>query len=731
MNNGTLISAPTLGFTTGIEVDNGDVIIINNGTIQARNNAVDTDSSSFLTFTNNGSIQVGDSGLLVRGGGRIFNYGRIQATRIFGRGVNFSGQPIYLENKESGEILGQFIGIDTTGLQLTVVNEGTIQGTSDQGIRSNAEDSTTIINLRTGIIRGRKDAILMASKGTLYNSGLIEASFDDSDNGIIRFKETDIDNIALADASNTFINESGIVRGDGGVDVAFEGGNDRMEIRNRSIISGTIDGGGATDTLVIHARGLQQTDINSINALVNGNGTFTVHGQTFTTANFENLIFSFEQYVDILPESLKDFGKELDSLSGDIDEDLRQVLAGIDLLETGDPLNQAVHSISGQDFINSFSEISFDTNSQLLSDLLHQIRNAHFNQGANTQTAFNLDENTLNPLLENTVEQLLASSGTTSHSVSDVATLNSTTVHSATEKDTGVRLETDDPLSTPNAHFFFMGSGRSVRQDGTDSRSEGEYRLTGMTVGGGFDLTDHLTAGAYAGYHGTSARVDENDSQLHGDSARTGVYLSHFKNDWLLTGITGYTYTDHSMHRSIQVPHFNGAATGSTTSHQFHLAFSASRDFYLDEKRTLRLTPSASMTYSQLKVNGYKESGAQALNLKFENQTAHSFRTKLGLTFSKHYDTEWGWIAPYTSAHWTHEFLNDSRGVTVDMADPGMDTFTVSSDAPERDYVTLGAGTQGSFFESKSIRFSLGYQLQAGQDGYQAHSGTAGMHFGF
>jgi hypothetical protein len=265
INNGSLDGA-TIDILPGAQIDGGskqgiqvddDNIITNYGTITSTgDHAVQGDNG--VTVTNRGTISGGseDDGVNIDDDGVLINSGTITGGDD---GVQLEANA-YVLNEETGRIeaAGEAVNVNTDGA--VVINHGTIIG-GDDGI--NAGENAEITNTGTILsVGGAQDGVDLDS-GSVTNSGTIRAEGVedgiDFDISVIASAVTNTGtiegNLAINNdpgntAALTVIN-AGTLIGRGGLAIDFGAGDDRLEIRPGSRITGAIAFGTGNDTLEI------------------------------------------------------------------------------------------------------------------------------------------------------------------------------------------------------------------------------------------------------------------------------------------------------------------------------------------------------------------------------------------------------------------------------------------------------------------------------------------------
>lgn len=148
------------------------------------------------------------------------------------------------------------------------------------------------------------------------------------------------------------------------------------------------------------------------------------------------------------------------------------------------------------------------------------------------------------------------------------------------------------------------------------------------------------------------------------------------------------------------------------------------------------IDPRFGLAYDRITIGQIREAdsgnngtGPSAMQLAFDEQDIKSVRTNLGIQISRNFNTGFGSVRPTFSADWIHEFEEDPRTVRVKYVmedrlagkgdfifgfDGCVSCFNLVSEAPDRDYFTVGLGvaaaTRGGFQSFLMLEGLLGYE---------------------
>jgi outer membrane autotransporter protein len=128
--------------------------------------------------------------------------------------------------------------------------------------------------------------------------------------------------------------------------------------------------------------------------------------------------------------------------------------------------------------------------------------------------------------------------------------------------------------------------------------------------------------------------------------------------------------------------------------------------------------PFASLAYSRLDRPGFRESGADSLDLEVDGETMESLVSTLGVRAI--WDREWGKtrVRPELRVGWAHQFLDGFGELTAHLAGApgrsGYRDFTVRGPQTGRDAMVVGAGLTAEI--GKSSRLFLSYDALVNGD---------------
>ena len=248
-------------------------------------------------------------------------------------------------------------------------------------------------------------------------------------------------------------------------------------------------------------------------------------------------------------------------------------------------------------------------------------------------------------------------------------------------------------------------------------------------VRGGFDylVAQNFRLGAFFGYGHTDVDLDEEGSKATINSYTPGVFATYAdKKGFYANGVFTYTRNDYNTDRNIIIPGVNRTATGSPSGDQFGGDLDGGYEFH---HGAWTFGPSAGMTYVNLGIDSFSESGAGAASLNVNNQSAESLRSRLGGTVR--YDARIGsvLVTPHLSAFWQHEFLDGGNFITSQFEGLPAGSFAVQTTSGDSDNALLGFGIDANV--TNSLTLFIDYDTEAGGSTFFGQSASGGVRVSF
>ncbi len=177
-----------------------------------------------------------------------------------------------------------------------------------------------------------------------------------------------------------------------------------------------------------------------------------------------------------------------------------------------------------------------------------------------------------------------------------------------------------------------LGSqGSSANQTGYN------FDIFGFTGGADYRLREDLLLGVGSGYYHTSASYTGSGGSAQVNSIPFYVYAAYTPGAFYALGSVGYTLNLYDLNRNLTFGGLSRTANGSVDGSQCNAALETGYD--LKFSGTI-LTPAATLFYTRAWVGGFSETGAGALNLHLNSQSADSLQSGLGMRVTRPFKTQ-------------------------------------------------------------------------------------------
>jgi outer membrane lipase/esterase len=275
-------------------------------------------------------------------------------------------------------------------------------------------------------------------------------------------------------------------------------------------------------------------------------------------------------------------------------------------------------------------------------------------------------------------------------------------------------------LSTPRPQSKF--DAYAVYDYGNYDRSGnnggGDSNTNTIVVGGDMKVSEQMLAGVSFGYTQDKSNFGGSGGGFTLNDAMLTFYLGYGSGPWYIgatLGGGGLDYRD--VHRSIPLEATSRSESGGTNGTQFvgrllgGYWFNISQEFIHG--------PYVRLTYQDIKVDGFAESGTSSTAMSFGDQKQDTFSSSVGWQASG----VWGSVRPFGRISWEYSD-NNNREVTAGLASlPG--TFSRPAYNPKMNYALFQVG--GSMSLSKDITGFLSVSASAGNNAGNYQAITVGI----
>jgi outer membrane autotransporter protein len=722
--------------------------------------------SGTVTVTGSGSMFSTPFELFVGGGGAgeldVNNGGQVTAENL-DIGTSSSGAGTVNINGTNSSLTTNTLTVGGTSGHgtLTLSNSGSVISSGNgmigfQGTVNVAGGGSLTVGGGGGAAQG---SILISSGGALINAGLIEGNVQVSstsslvDNGAIHGDLTvatggKVSGAGLDSVTGTFINNGSLTPGDdpGSFTVVGDYTQGATGVLNIEV-EGTTPGS-PTGYSVLHVTG--NATLGGTLKLTYLNGFKPSLGQTYdflnvdgtTTNNFasleiiglltEDVVGSFTPDSVTITSITRDYsnpslnaqltsnqravGSSLNSVANSATGDLNTLLTSIDNLGTAQQIGQAFDQLSPQR-LQIFRSIAFDNYSFFTQQLDDHFANLRDGMTGLDTTGFAFSDAALGSSLSQIKGHLLAwqpepTPGLLSDTANPVLG--------------GVNMSDNRVSENDRWSAFITGNVTLADLDSSTDVSHSSYSTGGITLGADYRLNRNWTVGALFGYNHTDADLDNENSTATVDTYSPGLYAAYTNQGWYANGIFNYGYNSYTENRNIIFSGTDRTAIGAPQGNQYSTDLDGGYEFHLGD---FTVGPSLGLNYVHLDINSFSEGDAGAASLNIQEQSADSLRSRLG------FDARWQirYLATqftyHLSAHWQHEFMDNSQSIVSSLESPGDTAFTVQGTGPDRDSALIDAGVD--VLATRNVDLFVDYQNEAGESSFYAQSVQAGVKIGF
>jgi outer membrane autotransporter protein len=265
-------------------------------------------------------------------------------------------------------------------------------------------------------------------------------------------------------------------------------------------------------------------------------------------------------------------------------------------------------------------------------------------------------------------------------------------------------------------------------RDETDNGAGFDYDTYGITGGVDYGFTDQVYAGIALGYETSNDDYDDDGGELDKDTFTVSLYGTVAPTEQSYVDATAaFSWINYDLERHIQYATFDRTATGDTDGFEYALSLGGGYDFLFG---AVTAGPYAQVNYIDTDVDGFRESGAQGLNLTYDDRSIDALNSILGGRVSRSFSADFGVISVEARAEWQHEFQDDAQSVTAFYtADPNQVPLIIVSDEPDRNFFNLGIGAVATL--PQGITTFADFQALVGHELVNDYTFTVGGRFEF
>ncbi len=260
------------------------------------------------------------------------------------------------------------------------------------------------------------------------------------------------------------------------------------------------------------------------------------------------------------------------------------------------------------------------------------------------------------------------------------------------------------PRSNRQLDVFVSGDLNTGDRQTTTNITGFNIDTKGITVGADYPVSDRITVGLAFSNASSNNSLTDNRGKVGLNSSGATVYGIYNQDKFYTAGLINYGWDSFDLTRQINVTGFNQANAKPGGNH-FSARLSSGYDFGAN---SLSIGPIAGIRYTKVNINGYTEQNGDILNLNVNPQQADSLLFDLGAQISYPFNASFGTIAPYFSASYERELVDNNRLIVTELVtQPGIPMRT-NIGAGDRDFLRLSTGVQAQF--SNNLSAGVGYE---------------------
>lgn len=293
----------------------------------------------------------------------------------------------------------------------------------------------------------------------------------------------------------------------------------------------------------------------------------------------------------------------------------------------------------------------------------------------------------------------------------------------------GAGLSTGEDDDGPVAWGQGFGGKMNRGNQGDVSGYDGHF--VGMLLGTDSALGERWRLGGLGSYTTTmvDSTGDNQGSSAHVKSYGLFAYANYEGKPWYANLTAGNVWHHYNTKRQIDFSGFSGDAVGDFKGNQYLFSALMGYPLALGMMRTT-LTPIAALTYSNLRQDGYTESGGNGAGLTVNGVTSTSLKSDLAMKMEHRFSVSDGEVRPFAQLGWRHEYhTNALQSVANFSADnSGATSFVTRGSKPVVDTGVLSVGA--TLIGQRNLSLTVKYTGEAARH-YQSHTGNLQLRWQF
>jgi uncharacterized protein with beta-barrel porin domain len=232
------------------------------------------------------------------------------------------------------------------------------------------------------------------------------------------------------------------------------------------------------------------------------------------------------------------------------------------------------------------------------------------------------------------------------------------------------------------------------------------YDTSAVLAGVDYALAENTVIGGYLAYETTEYDLDVYGGTGKGKGLTIGAYARHNPGNWQFNGVALFGADDYSAHRNVAMTRLGTWVDADTDGTRYGAAVSAA---YTIKFPWLEVAPVLGAQWLSWKADGFNEIGFtdESMNLAVKSQSETSLQARLGVRFSRAFESSRGFIRPYLHMAYVREFETGERDMTADLLG---ESLTIKVPGIEANGLRVDAGIDWDV--TKAIRAGVRYTAQ-------------------
>jgi outer membrane autotransporter protein len=214
--------------------------------------------------------------------------------------------------------------------------------------------------------------------------------------------------------------------------------------------------------------------------------------------------------------------------------------------------------------------------------------------------------------------------------------------------------------------------------------------MYGIMLGAQRPLSENWQVGLAGGYaHTDILGKGLRANSSHINTSQVTAYLGYTSGGWFLDNFFTHAWNHYNDSRNIQLPGLNRNALASYNGSTYGILMSGGYNCFMECGWTV--TPLAAIQYDNLRMNSFKETGAESFNLAQQSQQYRMIQSSLGVMLGYPIPFCGGILFTEIHSKWLYDIKQYRFNSKSNFIDGGP-TFTTVGIGSERNQANAGAG---------------------------------------